>query len=389
MPEPLTLAANNPDMGGGEQMLMRCAEALLELGHPVRVVSADTTTEVLDAASSIGAEPVAIRATSRKDYLPRLRAWDRHQRTGWLWCHGLVPALATAGHRDRIVELHQVPRNLPQRAAARLATTGVRHLLVPSHDMVGSVKGSRALPNWTGEIEVVSGVVSRLAALAPQPPEEDDLAPQPPEEDDLAPQPPEEDDLAPQPPEEDDLAPQPATGKTVGYLGRLSPDKGVHVLAEAVARLDGVRLLVAGDARYVPADGARLVNDALDALGDRVVRLGHVPRAELFEQCDAVVFPSIWAEPFGLVVAEAMASGVPFVVSDAGALCEVAGPQHPWVVRADDASDLARIISEVLSTPADERDRVTKTARQRWMDEYSPTAGRQRVAKLLSEVGVR
>ena len=347
MPEPITLAANNPDMGGGEQMLMRCAEALLDLGHKVRVVSADTTTEVLDAAAAIGAEPVAIHAASRKHYLPRLRAWDRRHRSGWLWCHGLVPALATAGRPDRIVEFHQVPRGRAQQVAARIATARVRHLIVPSHDMVASVPGSRALPIWTAEITVVG----RLGF--------------------------------------DTGVERPAQPAAIGYLGRLSPDKGVDVLAQAVGSLDdGVRLLVAGDARYVPTDDARRVQAALDALGTRAVRLGHVPRADLFAQCDVAVFPSVWAEPFGLVVAEAMASGVPFIVSDAGALAEVAGPDHPWVARAGDAADLAAVITRVLSTDDAERHRVTEAARARWIDEYSPTAGRRRVAELLSHVGL-
>ena len=118
MAERIFLAANNPDLGGGEQVLLRHAEALLDLGHPVTVVSADRPTEVLDAAAAIGADVVPIRADGRRAHLRRLRAWDRTERTGVLWCHGLVPALATAGHRQRIVHLHQDPRGRAQALAA-------------------------------------------------------------------------------------------------------------------------------------------------------------------------------------------------------------------------------------------------------------------------------
>ena len=101
------------------------------------------------------------------------------------------------------------------------------------------------------------------------------------------------------------------------------------------------------------------------------------------------MFPSVWAEPFGLVVAEAMAAGVPFVISDAGALPEVAGPDHPWVARAGDAGDLARVIAQALAATPQQTSDVTDRARRRWEDEYSPAAGRERVRRLLEDLGVR
>ena len=62
MAKRIHLAANNADLGGGEQMLIRTAAALLELGHEVAVVAPDSPTEVLDAASDAGATPIAVRA---------------------------------------------------------------------------------------------------------------------------------------------------------------------------------------------------------------------------------------------------------------------------------------------------------------------------------------
>ena len=131
------------------------------------------------------------------------------------------------------------------------------------------------------------------------------------------------------------------------------------------------------------------VERALDRLGPRAVRLGHTAPADLFARVGVVAFPSVWSEPFGLVVAEAMAAGVPFVISDAGALPEVAGPDHPWVARAGDVDDLARVLGRALAaTPEEVRD-VTARARRRWEEQYSPRAGRGRVAALLAELGVR
>ncbi len=83
-----------------------------------------------------------------------------------------------------------------------------------------------------------------------------------------------------------------------------------------------------------------------------------------------------------------MAAGVPFVISDAGALPEVAGPDHPWIARAGDAADLARVIADALAASPDQVAVVTERARRRWEEEYSPEAGRRRVAQLLDRLGV-
>lgn len=116
------------------------------------------------------------------------------------------------------------------------------------------------------------------------------------------------------------------------------------------------------------------------------MRLGHVAPAELFAQIDLAVFPSRWPESFGLVVAEAMAAGTPFVISDAGALPEVAGAGHPWVTAAGDVEALALMIERVGQSEATDISNITRAARVRWETEYSPAAGRDRVQRLLAEV---
>ncbi len=148
--------------------------------------------------------------------------------------------------------------------------------------------------------------------------------------------------------------PRPLAGGAIriGFIGRFSTIKGLHVLARALQRLDRldvpkVQLVLAGDERFVPPDQQEIVHEEVGRLPD-VVRLGWVEPQAFFDQVDVVVVPSVWAEPFGLVAAEAMAAGRPLVVSDAGALPEVVGPEHPWVSRAGDAVDTAEVIRAVL-----------------------------------------
>ncbi len=339
MAERVHLVANNPDLGGGERMLLRHAEALTALGRDVDVVTADG--ELADAATAEGLAVRTVGTPHRPAFMRALRAWDRH-RDGLLWCHGLVPAMATAGHRRRIVHLHQQPQSRAQAAALVLARRPALGVVVPSLAMTRDVAGARVHLNWTEELSLLE-------------------------------------------------RPAPAERLRIGFLGRLTTEKGLHVLAEAAGSLAAssgreVELLVGGDDRHVAPERRDVVLRALDRSSAQVTMLGHVERADVLSRVDVVAFPSVAAEPFGLVVAEAMASGVPFVVSDAGAMPEVAGPEHPWVARAGDAGDLARVLALASGATDAEVRGVTTRARRRWEAEYSPLAGRQRVARLLEEL---
>jgi glycogen synthase len=107
-------------------------------------------------------------------------------------------------------------------------------------------------------------------------------------------------------------------------VGRLDERKGVHLAIEALRALPSgatLDVLGRGDAEY----RARL--EALAAelgVSDRV-RFAVVPRAELaarYRAADAVVFPTLWDEPFGLVPVEAMACGTPVVATATGGSAE-------------------------------------------------------------------
>ncbi|MCL6446930.1 MAG: DUF1957 domain-containing protein [Armatimonadetes bacterium] len=116
------------------------------------------------------------------------------------------------------------------------------------------------------------------------------------------------------------------TQPVVLFFGRLVPEKGVQVLLEALpavaGRVPGVRLTIAGKGPY---EGyLRNLAGRLGVLG-RVDFVGYVDdqgRNRLLEQGWAAAFPSLY-EPFGIVALEAMAAGVPVVVSDTGGLSDI------------------------------------------------------------------
>jgi len=75
---------------------------------------------------------------------------------------------------------------------------------------------------------------------------------------------------------------------------------------------------------------------------------------DFFTKIDFLVIPSrstnFWKEQFGRVIVESMASGVPVIGSDSGAIPEVIG-EHGKIFREGDAENLAQSIMELLSDP--------------------------------------
>jgi glycosyltransferase involved in cell wall biosynthesis len=109
---------------------------------------------------------------------------------------------------------------------------------------------------------------------------------------------------------------------TVAFVGRLVEEKGVEDLLAAVARIDDVRLVVAG---------AGPLADRVLAAGDRVELVGGVAPArvgEVYARAHVTCVPSRttqrWEEQFGRVAVESAVRAVPVIASSSGAL--------PWVL---------------------------------------------------------
>jgi glycosyltransferase involved in cell wall biosynthesis len=115
---------------------------------------------------------------------------------------------------------------------------------------------------------------------------------------------------------------QETPGEELIFLGRIHPDKGVH-LAIAVARLSGLPLLIAG----IIQDKEYFKKQVEPYLDDREIRyIGPVDVAgknELFSRARALLHLNTIPERFGLVLAEANAAGVPVIAMDLGSCREV------------------------------------------------------------------
>jgi glycosyltransferase involved in cell wall biosynthesis len=113
----------------------------------------------------------------------------------------------------------------------------------------------------------------------------------------------------------------------VAFAGRLVPEKGVDLLLRAFSRVQRAvpeaRLLIAGDG---PQRTQAQKLAATLQLSSAVHFLGHLAPQDLEERFASAwvqVVPSRWAEPFGLVAAEAMMRGTAVVASRTGGLAEI------------------------------------------------------------------
>lgn len=99
------------------------------------------------------------------------------------------------------------------------------------------------------------------------------------------------------------------------FLGRLTANKGAHLAIE-VARKSGMKLMMGGNVPNEPGAAEFFENKIKPQLGERCEWVGpynDVMRAKLIAGATALLFPIQWQEPFGLVMVEAMAGGVPVI----------------------------------------------------------------------------
>jgi len=146
------------------------------------------------------------------------------------------------------------------------------------------------------------------------------------------------------------------TDPTILYVGRLEPRKGVEYLIKAFttvkAQMPKARLVIVGDGGLM-GECQRLVRRL--KLQD-VFFEGHVPGQQLpgyFQRADLVCVPSTGNESFGIVIAEAMASGLPIVASDCSSMSEmVESGQGGFLCAPDDVADFAAKINLLAADPA-------------------------------------
>ncbi len=137
------------------------------------------------------------------------------------------------------------------------------------------------------------------------------------------------------------------------YAGRISPEKNVGLLPDLMELLaketdKDYRLLIAG-----AGPQAKWLQEQTDArIPEKIIQLGHLDKetlANYYATADIFVHPNP-KEPFGIAPLEAMASGVPTVVPNAGGLLFYATEENTWLIEPT-AENFANAVKEIIDDP--------------------------------------
>jgi glycosyltransferase involved in cell wall biosynthesis len=135
-------------------------------------------------------------------------------------------------------------------------------------------------------------------------------------------------------------------GDFIAFAGDITYDKGVEALLRAHALLDSPPPLVLAGRVLMPED--RLARPGVRVLGPRT----HREVIDIFRRSLAVVVPSLWSEPFGLVSLEAMATGTPVVASRVGGIVEIVDDDETGILtRPGDEHEIAGALARLIGSP--------------------------------------
>ena len=174
--------------------------------------------------------------------------------------------------------------------------------------------------------------------------------------------------------------PEPETFARTGllFVGRLSVEKGIKTLAQAMGYPDVPNLSVAGEGPEMHllegvAEITRLGSLAADAVQREMCR------------ASALVLPSIWYENFPRTLVEAFACGLPVIASRIGALAElVRDGETGLLFEPGNAQDLAAKMIWAKSHP-EEMERMGSNARKQYESEFSAEVNYRLLMKIYDE----
>jgi len=154
----------------------------------------------------------------------------------------------------------------------------------------------------------------------------------------------------------------------LGYLARMAPEKGLHRLIDAFIEIKQIdpglplRLRLAGwmgpqHAEFWREQQNKLAAARLDGEWEYVGCVDRDGKRHFLESLDLFCVPSVYAEPKGRFLLEAIAMGIPYVVPDHGAFPELhqriqsqSGAPRGWLFPHDSASELTRSLRSAIES---------------------------------------
>lgn len=153
------------------------------------------------------------------------------------------------------------------------------------------------------------------------------------------------------------------------YSGRINQEKGVSELIDTMLQLKDdtpVKLMILGSSFFHDAtdenDFIHHLKIKSEVIKDKIVFTGFIPYQQVpayLHLADMAALPSMWDEPFGLTVVEAMAAGLPLVTTRSGGIPEICEGVATIVDRDDVVNNLAAAITDLYQHPEKRRQMST------------------------------
>ena len=168
------------------------------------------------------------------------------------------------------------------------------------------------------------------------------------------------------------------------FVGRLSYEKGIDVLANAFAGLPTQKLVVIGDAADSQAEMARFLDNSNITLKGRLNKEGVLA---YMKRCKALIFPSTWYEGLPFVIIEAFATGTPVIASRLGSMAELVNDKlNGFLFEPGNVTDLQEKIHLFLQTERQDRNALYENARTTYVQNFSPEKHYQTILTLYETV---
>ena len=342
----IAILAHSTNPRGGVVHALELGDALCRIGHEATVHAPDPSgagffrptrcATVSVAASPVGRDVTAMVETRVADYLRHFEIARHRQFDVWHGQDGISGnALATLKERGLIRSFARTVHHVDGFADPRLSALQTRAIASADRLFVVSRLWQDRLGREFGHVPHLVGNGVDTERFSPQPDETDAGLRL--------------------------LVPLPAGARTFVAIGGVEKRKNTIAILEAFRIVHGrhpaTRLVIAGGASLLDHDAYQAeFAAALAASGlpqGAVVRTGPLPQAlipALYRAADALVFPSV-KEGFGLVVLEAMASGVPVVTSRIAPFTEYLEDGDVAWCDPDDAASIAHAMMAALDAP--------------------------------------
>ena len=157
------------------------------------------------------------------------------------------------------------------------------------------------------------------------------------------------------------------------YSGRLTPEKGILPLIKSIKQINkpDIKLLIIGASAYGkdqhPTPFIQELQEVSNPITENVIFTGYIDYEQIpsyLKMADIAIVPSMWEEPFGLTVVEAMAAGLPLITTNSGGIPEICERVATIVDRENLVDNLAKAILDLYKHP-EKRKAMSKTSLER------------------------